>query len=124
MTKYTEEEKYELILKCRASGLSERAWCGQNDIKVGTFRGWYSSFKKKGVNIPPAAHKKSENVDTCTIKVEVMNRTIQNHQANDTASALEIDFGIAVVKVSNTVRQDILEKVIQLLDGKISNRKK
>ena len=124
MRKFTEEEKYQLILKCRESSLSERKWCEKNEINVSTFRYWSDSFKKKGVVVPPATRKKSEKSDTCTVKVEVTNRTAESYLANNETTAFEIDFGFATVKVSNIINMDILEKVIHLLDGKINNRKK
>ena len=124
MRKFTEEEKYQLILKCRKSSLSERKWCEKNEINVSTFRCWSDSFKKKGVAVPPAAYKKSENADICTVNVEITNRTATSRPTDNEMTAFEIDFGIATVKVLNNINMDILEKVIHLLDGKISNRKK
>ena len=42
------EEQYQLILKCRQSGLSDYAWCQEHGIKVGTFYNWVKRLRKVG----------------------------------------------------------------------------
>ena len=49
----TPEERFELVMECRASGLSDYQWCQEKGINPGTFYNWIARFRKKGYpNIP------------------------------------------------------------------------
>lgn len=44
-TRYTEEEKMELITRCRQSGLSDYEWCRENNINSSTFYYWVKKLR-------------------------------------------------------------------------------
>lgn len=46
MKKLSVEEKYQIMLKCRESGMSERKWCLKNNINMSTYRMWVTEVKK------------------------------------------------------------------------------
>ncbi|MEG0692216.1 MAG: hypothetical protein RR444_03950 [Oscillospiraceae bacterium] len=48
----TREQRFELVLECRNSGLSEFQWCNEQGIKLGTFYNWISRFRKDGYPSP------------------------------------------------------------------------
>ena len=44
----TQEERFELVMECRSSGLSDYQWCQEKGIHPGTFYNWIARFRKKG----------------------------------------------------------------------------
>lgn len=119
------EARLPLILECRTSSLSDRAWCLKNGINPDTFRWWVTELKKKKYDIPPAGNKtKNMAVDNrtkieVTCKVETFNSSpdfLNESVKSDMRVAFEIEFEFAVVKVLNGVKPEILEKILNLLN--------
>jgi len=44
----TPEEQYDLIIKCRTSGLTDHQWLEEKGISQSTFYSWISKFKSQG----------------------------------------------------------------------------
>ena len=61
------EARLPLILECRTSGLSDRAWCLKNGINPDTFRWWVTELKKKKYDIPPAGNKTKNMAVECHV---------------------------------------------------------
>lgn len=43
----TQEERFELVMECRSSGLSDYQWCQEKGINPGTFYNWIARFRKE-----------------------------------------------------------------------------
>ncbi len=66
----TDEQRFELVMECRTSGLPDYQWCREHDIKPSTFYNWISRFRKKGYpNIPEPMRRESKHK---TISQEVV----------------------------------------------------
>lgn len=49
----TPEQRFELVMECRSSGLTDYQWCKEHGIATSTFYRWIASFREKGYpNIP------------------------------------------------------------------------
>ena len=58
----TQEERFELVMECRSSGLSDYQWCQEKGIHPGTFYNWIARFRKKGYpNIPEPTGRTSKH---------------------------------------------------------------
>lgn len=55
------EEKYRFVMECHQSGLTDRQWCVEHDIKPGTFYNWIKRLWQKGYMDLPAATGRSYN---------------------------------------------------------------
>ena len=44
----TPEQRYELVLECRSSGLTDHQWLEEHGIAKSTFYYWISQFRKEG----------------------------------------------------------------------------
>ena len=54
----TPEERFNLILECRNSGLTDYQWCKQKGISTNTLYRWINKFRQNGYpNIPKAKGK-------------------------------------------------------------------
>lgn len=52
------EKRFQLVLECRKSGLTDRQWCEQNGINPGTFYNWVKRFRQEGTfEIPESEHR-------------------------------------------------------------------
>ena len=43
---YTKQEKFDYVMECRSSGLSDYQWCKKNNISPSTFYNWTQQLKK------------------------------------------------------------------------------
>lgn len=56
----SQEERYELILECRRSGLSDYQWLEEHGIRKSTFYKWIRAFRDNGYpDIPEALRQRS-----------------------------------------------------------------
>ena len=46
---YSAQERYNLVMECRKSGLSDCAWCKERGIPQSTFYNWVIFLRKKGI---------------------------------------------------------------------------
>lgn len=124
MQKKTVESRLPLILECRASGLSDRAWCLKNGINPSTFRWWVKELKKKGkYDIPPAGNKTQISNLKNEVKIELTCKSEipyseKKQEKSGMLPVIEINFKFATIKVSNEVKLEILEKILYFVDSK------
>ena len=109
----TIQEKFELIMECRNSGLSDYQWCKQHGLSPSTFYGY--------VNPEPA------NLITCApddkpdiVKLEVVNDDSQPAYINQndnkvSVPTMEITLGKISIKVTNDVNPVLLSSVVSAL---------
>lgn len=127
--RHTAEEQYQLIMECRSSGLSDYQWCMEHDINPGTFYNWVSRLRKKACyEIPPATcrdhYKPVPKHDV--VKLEVISGVpdtvfpdIEKHSPvnPEIRPSIEIQAGIASIKISNDVDPNLLSQVIRSVTG-------
>lgn len=71
----TPEQRFELVMECRSSGLSDYQWCREHDINPGTFYNWIARFRKKGYpNIPEPAGRTTVHkaIKQEVVKIDVL----------------------------------------------------
>ena len=56
----TPEERFDLILECRNSGLTDYQWCKQKGISANTLYRWINRFRQNGYPDIPKAKGKSQ----------------------------------------------------------------
>lgn len=129
-SKYSKQEKFDLIMKCRSSGLSDFQWCKRNGVSMSTFYGWTQQLKKSGFTLPeptdresfsPAAKQdivKLELVEDILLPTdaETRNTPVQSSIPNS-CHTVEIEIGHAKIKISNDVKPTLLAQIITGLGG-------
>lgn len=122
------DEQIQLILQCRASGLSDYQWCQNNGILPGTFYNWISKLKKRGVTIPEPAYK-TEGIplQQDVVKLDVLSSyhpAVMEQNACIPASptiaerpTIDIIIGKAEVHFYNDTNPELLKLVLLNLGG-------
>ena len=125
----TADEQYQLIMKCRSSGLSDYQWCTEHDINPGTFYNWVSRLRKKACyEIPPATEREDfkpvpgQDVVKLEVIPEVSETAFSNedtryHSNVEVRPAIEIQAGSVSIKISNDVDPRLLSQVIRSVTG-------
>lgn len=70
------EEQYQLIMECRASGLTDYQWCLEHDIKPGTFYNWVKRLRQKGCAAVPSKGKRKEPVRQDVVKLDLQRPSV------------------------------------------------
>lgn len=124
----TPEERYNLILECRSSGLTDYQWCQENGIKIGTFYNWISRLRKQGYpDIPKPLgreHRHRPNVQE-VVRVDVTSDTAHVPPAVSlpaetcitSAPVIEISTGRVSVRISNGADANLLRMVLASMGG-------
>ena len=121
------EERYELILECRSSGLTDHQWLEEHGIRKSTFYSWISAFRKEGYpNIPEPLRQNSRHKPQIqeVVKVNISPDPSYMDQNVPTPTAgtgiepvMEIISGKAVIRLSNNTDPRLLETVLRSLGG-------
>ena len=105
--RYTEQEQYEIIMKCRQSGLSDHQWCLENDINPGTFYNWVSRFRKKACEFPASARRDSfQAVHQEVVKMQIIpdqdedlwERTTDQNISQNPVATMEVQIGQSILR--------------------------
>ncbi|MEY8369911.1 transposase [Anaerovoracaceae bacterium 42-11] len=128
----TQEERFELVMECRSSGLSDYQWCQEKGINPGTFYNWIARFRKKGYpNIPEPTGRtsKSKAVKQDVVRLDVLPDTPENaarfctdgfsrsYAPQNCETAMEICTGNAVIRISNNIDPQLFCMVLSQLGG-------
>lgn len=125
-SKYSKQEKFDIIMQCRQSGLSDYQWCKRNGISTSTFYGWTQQLKKAGFDVPEPTDKDSfipaprqdivklEVVDNISLPINP--QPMRNTNSNSIAS-VEIEIGQAKIKIFNDVNPTLLAQIMSGLGG-------
>ena len=126
-SRYTKQQKFDLIMECRNSGLSDYQWCKANHVSSSTFYGWTQQLKKSGVQLPECA-----NIDTYApsaipdvVKLEISPDVVPTKTTSVNAAqsinnyAVEITLGEASIKISNDVSHSLLSTIIACIGGSL-----
>lgn len=127
----TQEERFELVMECRSSGLSDYQWCQEKGIHPGTFYNWITRFRKKGYpNIPAPAGRTSKQkaMKQEVVKLDVLPDTpsepasfqslgftpAAEHTGNPT---IEIHTGSSIIRMTNDIDPQLFCMVLSQLGG-------
>ena len=122
----TIQEKFELIMECRNSGLSDYQWCKQHGLSPSTFYGYVKQVRKHNREIPEPAnlitYAPDDNPDI--VKLEVVNDDTQPAYINQndnkvSVPTMEITLGKISIKVTNDVNPVLLSSVVSTLGDMI-----
>lgn len=102
----SKDEKLQLIVECRNSGLSDYQWCKRNDINPSTFYNWISRLQKQGNEILEALsdEKKSPSKQE-VVKLELV--------YEDTSLETKSDKNISSVESQTSIKQPSVEIVFE-----------
>lgn len=131
----TPEERFELIMECRNSGLSDHQWLEEHGIASSTFYYWISQFRKKGypnINEIPEPLKQSSPHKVQrqeVVKINVVPRRQEMLEQNapvhpvlssvEMSPVIEIATGAATVRLTNDASPELLAVVLRSLGGNI-----
>lgn len=124
----TQEEQYELIMHCRASGLSDYQWCMEQGIKPGTFYNWVRRLRQKGGPDIPAPGRKPQKQEVVRIDIpqDCGSRDAAHSQALSVLPTydglpacpmIEVVLSGAVIRIPAGVDLETLGQTIRLLKG-------
>ena len=123
----TDDQWMELVNTCRASGLSDKAWCDQNNISINTFYNAVHRLRLHEYQIPEQACDK-QVIDLTAVpdvvKVDIVDegssQEIEIPEPTphiDNSYTVEILIGEAVIRFSNNADLRMAGKVIRMFGG-------
>ncbi len=130
---YSAQERYDYVMECRKSGLSDTAWCREKGIPQSTFYNWVLFLRKRGITeidtvrpatiIPQVQEVVKLDIVSDGESVETSLPTIPNgspmHIPTETAMApvIEITLKGTTIKFSNDVKPELMKTTLQFLGG-------
>ena len=125
-SRFTRQQKFDMVMECRSSGLSDYMWCKQHDIQTSTFYSWVKQLKRDGANVPDRTYAEAYHVDTKPdiVKLEIVDELPMEPapvipSITSTQCALEITIGKASIKVFNDANPKLLSQVMSCLGGRL-----
>lgn len=131
---YSPDQRLNMILDCRKSGLTDCQWCKQMGIPTGTFYGWVKSFKQKGLSLPDSTGKTTVPIKQEVVKVDIIksdsyeviepanskpsNNTITDRGSSylmPEGSAIELSMYGATLKFTDSINPAVLGKTLHLI---------
>ncbi len=120
----TQEERYELVLECRRSGLTDYQWLEEHGIRRSTFYKWIRDFREKGYPELPeplrqrSPHKpQSQEVVRVDLLPDSYQSTSGSMRAAVTEPVMEIISGRTVIRLTNAADPQLLRTVLSGLGG-------
>ncbi len=120
----TMQQKFDMIMECRSSGLSDYMWCKQHDIRTSTFYSWIKQLRRNGANVPERTNADDYHLDSKPdiVKLEIIDEIPTERppvipQLPSNNCAIEIAIGNASIKVFNDVNPQLLTQVMSCLGG-------
>lgn len=122
--KLTREERYELVLECRRSGLTDYQWLEEHGIRRSTFYKWIHDFRENGYpDIPEPMRQRSAHKPQLqeVVKVDLVPDAGQGIPEPMPLTAaqpvMEIISGRTVIRLTNGVDPGLLRSVLTVLGG-------
>lgn len=125
-TRYTDEEKMELIIRCRQSGLSDYEWCRENNINSSTFYYWIKKLRMDACELElPVVTKEARKQEV--VKVDIVPEqelipplTPRNViTEDDTTATIELILNGCTLKIHNSVNPALLTQTINIIRGSL-----
>ena len=122
------DEWFELVTKCRQSGLSDTEWCNINGISRSTFTQAVKRLREKSYAIPSKNHTKDLEL---TSKQEVVQINISEENTPqqiipaktetslylDNSHTIEVSIGDTNIKICNDADPMLLKVILNSLRG-------
>lgn len=129
----TPEEKYQLILEYRRSGMSDLDWCRKNGIKLDTFRTWIRRLQREArFPIPPSTVTSSCRLPINeAVQLDVQpeedlqdpeddkNTFIPPAMTRTAAPSIEIETHGVTFRFFGPVDASLYEKTLLMLEGQL-----
>ncbi len=128
-------EKLQLIMECRNSGLSDYQWCKRNNINPSTFYNWITRLHKQGTEIPEDLSDENKTpLKQEVVKLELVhndaalptksneNIRVLEHPTITEHPAVEIVFENATIRFFHGIDQELAETMLKCLGGAIHVR--
>lgn len=128
----TPQDRFDLIMECRNSGLSDYQWLKEQGISRSTFYHWIAQFRKNGYpnvdEIPKPLKQNSPHraQPQEVVKINVMPEVapLDRNDPMQTAypgidPVMEIVSGSTVIRLTNSTAPCLLETVLRSLGGVI-----
>lgn len=128
---YSEEQRYQMIMECRSSGLTDYQWCKNHDIRPGTFYSWVNHLRKKGYAIKERSYEvpnsPSQKQEVVKLQPEQMVAPIMDRDMHEVYAtsvvgqesnlAMEFEFPGFKLSVTNNINPNLLELTLRCLGG-------
>ena len=114
----TADERYQLIMECRSSGLSDYQWCTEHNINPGTFYNWVKRLRKNGCGDILEKNQMStyEHSHQEVVKIEMNSISVPTDMNKNTdTAAMELMIGNMNLRISNETDPLLLAKTIQII---------
>lgn len=124
-SKYSIQEKLDMIMECRNSGLSDYQWCKENGISTSTFYGWLMQVRNHNGNIPEPSGKDTyiSNDKPDIVRLDIVENQASSYISSSTGNgsyhAIEITLGKAVIKISNDISPLLLSNIMSFLGERL-----
>ena len=123
-SKFIKQQKFDMVMECRNSGLSDYMWCKQNDIQNRTLYSWVKQLKRDGADVHERTYAEDYHLDSKPdiVKLEIVDEHLAEkvsivQQLPSNNCAIEITIGQASIKVFNDVNPQLLSQVLSCLRG-------
>ncbi len=126
----SQAEWLRLIMECRNSGMTDRAWCEQHGILVSSFYNAVKRLRRKSCDIPYVSNKKPYALDLTSnkqeaVQIDICQETISAPEVPapqiasvphiDNPHTIELMMGDVSLKVSNSADPVLLQQIIRML---------
>ena len=128
----TPQDRFDLIMECRRSGLTDHQWLKEQGIAPSTFYNWINQFRKSGYpnieDIPKPLKQSSPHraqpQEVVKINMIQENVPLERNAPMQTAYSnvdpvMEIISGRTVIRLTNGTDPCLLETVLRSLGGVI-----
>ncbi len=124
--KHSLDEKFDMVMECRSSGLTDYSWCKQHGIPSSSFYYWIKQLKKSGADLPEPLDaggyllESKQDVVELEIVDDVPAPSKPNSFYQDESHApIEISIGKAIIKISNDVNPALFAKLISSIGERL-----
>ncbi len=123
--RFTKQQKYDMIMECRSSGLSDYLWCKQQGISTSTFYGWVKQLRNVGGQLPEHSDAESYHNEAKPdiVKLEVVDESPDNTvlpmalPKASTNYSIEINIGSVDIRIANDVDHKLFSQLMSSLRG-------
>lgn len=104
------------IQQCRVSGLSDYAWCNQNDISISSFYYNVKRLRDKASSIPTTVTKVVEKPEIVLIHYnELQENKVEISQQYNDPIAIQLEFHGVTIGISNSADSSIISATLKAL---------